>query len=63
MQSTESLHSSVQEVTAQLAKVLVAIADHSAVMTRIEVREQKARVAMLNAIKAYLETMNNGSEG
>lgn len=60
LKSTESLHASVQELSTQIALLTKQSAEHRILMANMEAREHKARIAMLGAIKTYLQTMNNG---
>jgi hypothetical protein len=61
LQSTESLHASAQELHATVAEHSRQMLEHSAVLAKIEAREKQARLAILEAIRAYLEAL--GKDG
>lgn len=53
-QSTESLHASCQELSAQMAR-------QSEHMAALDARERQAREALLSGIAAYLRALGSGN--
>lgn len=55
-QSTESLHASMQELHATVAR-------HAEESRKAQERSERLRLAMLNGIKAFLEADSEGKNG